>query len=111
MRHAEFDVRGLSCELSVASVVGALAFVPGVSAVTLCLPQRSIRVSFDPRKADVSQFLRAAAATGHAVRERAPQAPTRSSFVSAGGRCVRVAHTEAKRAHALPSEAGLITKR
>jgi hypothetical protein len=39
MKHAEFDVRGSSCELSVASAVRALAFVPGESTVTCACPK------------------------------------------------------------------------
>lgn len=90
MQHAEFDVNGLSCELSVASVVGAMAFVPGVSAVTLRQPERCIRVSFDPRKASVAQIIRAARATGHGVLERAPESSAAGGLLQqAGAACAR----------------------
>lgn len=113
MNHAEFDVRGLSCELSVASVVGALAFVPGVSAITLLLPERSVRVSFDPRKACLAQLLRAAEATGHSVRERTPEVHSRLSSASTGARCARTVHrgTDSDRLPVPSVAASFITKR
>jgi copper chaperone CopZ len=94
MEYAEYEVRGLGCELSVASVVGAMAFVPGVRAVTLDVLQDRIRITFDPAKTDASQFLRAAQATGHRLRVQRGRLPMRGAadLVQTSARCLHDVH-------------------
>jgi copper chaperone len=57
-------VEGMDCEGCVKSVTRMLSAVPGVSSVDVSLAQARARVTYDPAKAGLADFLRAVERAG-----------------------------------------------